>query len=40
MLDDLEENDFAIRSLEINTGVNGSNVYAVMGLYSYRLVAK
>jgi len=40
MLDDLEENDFAIRSLEINTGVNGSNVHAVMGLYSYRLVAK
>ena len=40
MLDDLEENDFAIRSLEINTGVNGSKVNAFMGLYSYRLVAK
>lgn len=40
MLDDLHENDFSLRNLEVRTRDHESNVAAVIGLYSYRLISK
>ena len=40
LLDELVDNDFIVRNLEFASKPSGSNVKAIIGLYSYRLIAK
>ena len=40
LLDELVDNDFIVRNLEFSSKPSGSNVKAIIGLYSYRLIAK
>ncbi|MEE1507386.1 MAG: hypothetical protein V1256_10585, partial [Candidatus Neomarinimicrobiota bacterium] len=39
-LDDLQAADFAVRSLDINSKPNETEVSVLIGLYSYRLITK
>ena len=40
LLDELVDNDFIFWNLEFASKPSGSNVKAIIGLYSYRLIAK
>ena len=40
LLDELVDNDFIVRNLELKSKPSCSNITAIIGLYSYRLIAK